>query len=196
MHLVGPPSPRERRTSDFPWAELDPCRATVLVSLGTANVDAGGRFLREAVTALDGLGGRVQGVVVDPGGTLADVPAGILVRAHVPQLELLARVDAVVSHAGHNTVCEALWHGVPLVLAPIRDDQPIIAGKVVDAGAGVRVRFGRVDADRLGAAIDTVLDPAAGHRAAAEAIGRSFRAAGGVSAAADHLDRIAVPAPR
>ncbi|MFE4829747.1 glycosyltransferase [Streptomyces sp. NPDC056672] len=194
-YLVGPAiAPRADR-SDFPWDELDPARATVLVSLGTANADAGGRFLAEAVTALDRLRDRVQGVVVDPGHTLTEVPPGVLVREHVPQLDLLARVDAVVCHGGHNTVCESLWHGLPLVLAPIRDDQPIVAGQVVDAGAGVRVRFGRVDAARLGAAIETVLDPESGHRAAAEAIGRSLRAAGGQSAAAGHLERIAASPP-
>ncbi|MGW2053068.1 nucleotide disphospho-sugar-binding domain-containing protein [Streptomyces sp. NPDC001840] len=196
-YLVGPAiAPRADR-SDFPWDELDPARSTVLVSLGTANADAGGRFLAEAVTALDRLRDRVQGVVVDPGRTLdsASVPDGVLVREHVPQLDLLARVDAVVCHAGHNTVCESLWHGLPLVLAPIRDDQPIVAGQVVDAGAGVRVRFGRVDAERLAAAVETVLDPTGGHRAAAETIGRSLRAAGGQSAAADHLERIAGEGP-
>ncbi|MFE1961643.1 glycosyltransferase [Streptomyces sp. NPDC059479] len=194
-YLVGPAiAPRADR-SDFPWDELDPARATVLVSLGTANADAGGRFLAEAVTALDRLRDRVQGVVVDPGHTLTEVPPGVLVREHVPQLDLLARVDAVVCHGGHNTVCESLWYGLPLVVAPIRDDQPIVAGQVVDAGAGVRVRFGRVDAARLGAAIETVLDPDGGHRAAAEAIGRSLRAAGGQSAAATHLERIAGQGP-
>ncbi|MDI5970859.1 glycosyltransferase [Streptomyces sp. SL13] len=193
-YLVGPAiAPRVDR-SDFPWSALDPDRKRVLVSLGTANLDAGARFLTEAVTALDGLGDRVQGIVVDPGGTLGEVPPGILVRPYVPQLELLTKVDAVVCHGGHNTVCESLWHGVPLVIAPIRDDQPIVAGQVVDAGAGVRVRFTRVDAARLGAAIETVLDPSGGHRAAAESIGRSFRAAGGVVTAADRLVDIAEPA--
>lgn len=191
VHLVGPAVAPRAGSSDFPWKLLDPARRLVLVSLGTANADAGGRFLTEAVTALDALGDRVQGVVVDPGRTLGAVPPGVIVRPHVPQLDLLARADAVVCHAGHNTVCETLWHGLPLVLAPIRDDQPIVAGQVVDAGAGVRVRFRRVDAGRLAAAIETVLDDAGGHRAAAEAVGRSLRAAGGRSAAADHLERIA-----
>ena len=31
----------------------------------------------------------------------------------VPQLALLARTAAVVTHGGHNTVCEALAHGLP-----------------------------------------------------------------------------------
>lgn len=198
VHLVGPAVAPRAGSSDFPWDRLDPARRLVLVSLGTANADAGGRFLTEAVSALDALGDRVQGIVVDPGRTLGAVPPGVIVRPHVPQLDLLARADAVVCHAGHNTVCETLWHGLPLVLAPIRDDQPIVARQVVDAGAGVRVRFRRVDAARLGAAIETVLDGAGGHRAVAESIGRSLRAAGGRSAAADHLERIAArfaPAP-
>lgn len=197
VQLVGPAiAPRATR-SDFPYGELDPDRRKVLVTLGTANVDAGARFLGEAVTALDALRETVQGIVVDPGGLLAElpggVPEGVIVREYVPQLDLLAHLDAVVCHGGHNTVCESLWNGVPLVLAPIRDDQPIVAGQVVDAGAGVRVRFNRVDAVRLGAAIESVLDASGGHRAAAEAIGRSFRAAGGVLAAADQLDRTAAP---
>lgn len=191
VHLVGPAVAPRGGGGDFPWERIDPDRRLVLVSLGTANADAGGRFLTEAVSALEMLADRVQGVVVDPGGTLGAVPPGVIVRAHVPQLDLLARADAVVCHAGHNTVCETLWHGLPLVLAPIRDDQPIVAGQVVDAGAGVRVRFRRVDAARLATAIGTVLDDSGGHRTAAEAVGRSLRAAGGRAAAADHLIRIA-----
>jgi UDP:flavonoid glycosyltransferase YjiC (YdhE family) len=91
-------------------------------------------------------------------------------------------------------VCEALWHGVPLVVAPIRDDQPVVAGQVVDAGAGIRVRFGRVTAPKLGAAIDAVLHEP-GYRAAAGRIRTAFRAAGGARAAATHLEELAVGAP-
>ncbi|MFE2580178.1 glycosyltransferase [Streptomyces sp. NPDC059378] len=199
VRWVGPSvTARAERLSAFPWEWLDPGRATVLVTLGTANTDAGGRFLAVCREALRERADRVQAVVVDPAGTLGAAAGGaghsrdkdLLVLPSVPQLALLERVDAVVCHAGHNTVCEALWHGVPLVVAPIRDDQPVVAGQVVDAGAGVRVRFGRVTAARLGAAIDAVLhDP--GHRAAAERIGTAFRAAGGAPAAADRLEQLA-----
>ncbi|KUM99210.1 glycosyl transferase [Streptomyces yokosukanensis] len=192
IHYVGPSLAGRPAGSGFPWERLDQGRAKVLVTLGTANADAGGRFLAECRTALGERADRVQAVIADPGGLLA-VPADdkdVLVVPSVPQLPLLERADAVVCHAGHNTVCEALWHGVPLVVAPIRDDQPVVAGQVVDAGAGVRVRFGRVRADRLGAALDTVLtDPV--HRAAAARIRTAFRAAGGAQAAAAHLERLA-----
>ncbi|MFI2436341.1 glycosyltransferase [Streptomyces sp. NPDC018693] len=193
VRWVGPSIDARPVTSGFPWEWLDPGRATVLVTLGTANADAGGRFLDVCRGVLRERADRVQGVIVDPGGAPAAGPDGkdVLVVGSVPQLALLERgVGAVVCHAGHNTVCEALWHRAPLVVAPIRDDQPVVAGQVVDAGAGVRVRFGRVGAPKLGAALDAVLHEP-GYRAAAERIGTAFRAAGGAPAAASHLELLA-----
>jgi len=96
----------------------------------------------------------------------------------------------VVSHGGHNTVCETLAHGLPLVLAPIRDDQPIVADQVVRAGAGRRVRFGRVRPDELLEAVRAVLlEPS--YRDAAGVIRQSFLDAGGAAAAADALEALA-----
>jgi UDP:flavonoid glycosyltransferase YjiC (YdhE family) len=61
-------------------------------------------------------------------------------------------------HGGHNTVGEALAHGLPLVVAPIRDDQPVIARQAADAGVGVR--FEHVQAAELRDAVRAVLgDP-------------------------------------
>ncbi|MFD3373135.1 MULTISPECIES: glycosyltransferase [unclassified Streptomyces] len=204
IRWVGPSMAPRPAAADFPWDWLDPARATVLVTLGTANTDVGARFLAECRDALRGRADRVQAVIVDPANVLgahADLDdigdeddKDVLIRSSVPQLPLLERVDAVVCHAGHNTVCEALWHGVPLVVAPIRDDQPVVAGQVVDAGAGIRVRFGRVTAPKLGAAIDAVLHEP-GYRAAAERIRTAFRAAGGARAAATHLEELAIGAP-
>jgi MGT family glycosyltransferase len=118
------------------------------------------------------------------------MPANVVVRGRVPQLALLRHMNAVVCHGGHNTVCEALAHDLPSVLAPIRDDQPVVAEQVVQAGAGVRVRFGRVTAGDLRKAVRDVLDEA-GYRRAAHDIRRSFDAAGGAPAAADRLESLA-----
>lgn len=172
--------------SDF----LDRHAANVLISLGT--VSAGGtgdRFLRAAV---DAAANQPYGAIVVGRRELfgGGLPDNVIVRESVPQLALLDRLDAVVSHGGHNTVSETLSHGLPLVVAPIRDDQPIIATQVVNAGAGVRVSFPRVSATELRAAIHDVLITRT-YRAAAARIADSFIAAGGEVAAAKQLEALA-----
>ncbi|CAL9340266.1 Demethyllactenocin mycarosyltransferase [Streptomyces sp. enrichment culture] len=191
---VGPSLAARPRPAAFPWERLDPGRALVLVTLGTANAGAGGRFLAEAAGAVRARAGAVQGVFADPDGVLGvrEGDPDVVALPFLPQLELLERAAAAVCHAGHNTVCEALWHGVPLVVAPIRDDQPVVAAQVAACGAGVRVRFGRAGAAAIGAALDTVLGERR-IRAAAAGVSAAFRAAGGAAAAADHLERLARP---
>ncbi|WP_232383627.1 glycosyltransferase [Actinomadura violacea] len=184
--FVGPALDRPAGAA-FPWEWLDG-RPAVLVSLGTLNGPAGERFYRVAADAVRDL--DVQAVFVAPPGIVDGTPPNVLVRPHVPQLRLLQKMSAVVCHGGHNTVCESLAQGLPLVVAPIRDDQPVIARQVEAAGAGVQVRFSRVRAAELRDALTTVLTGDA-HRAAAEAVRDSFAAAGGAAEAADRLEKLA-----
>ncbi len=195
--FVGPSIGSRRDDAPFDWDWLDgggdDDRPVVLVSLGTLNTHNGGPFFRKAAAALASLG--VRGIVVAPPDLLGDAPPGVLVTPRVPQLALMPRVAGVVCHGGHNTVCEALAHGVPLVVAPIRDDQPTIADQVVAAGAGLRVKFGRVTAEGLRDAIGTILtDPAI--RAGAARVRDSFATAGGAAAAATDLERLPVVSAR
>ncbi|MDT3442961.1 MULTISPECIES: glycosyltransferase [unclassified Pseudofrankia] len=174
----------------FPRSWLDPASSLVVISLGTVNGPVGGRFLLACADALRQLGGGVQAVIADPAGAIAGAPDNVLARPYLPIQELLPRAAAVVCHGGHNTVCEALAHDLPLVVAPIRDDQPAVAQQVADAGAGIRLHFGHATADLIAAAVSDVLDDPR-YRRAARQVGTSFRAAGGAVAAADHLVRLA-----
>lgn len=180
------------------WPVLDSHERSVLVSVGTVNGDIGLGFLRRMVEAV---AGEPYGVIIsapDPAALLgapATAPSNVMVRPSVPQLGLLPHLDAVVCHAGHNTVCESLAHGLPLVVAPIRDDQPVIADQVTRSGAGRRVSFARATPAELRSAVADVLDTSTYRRAAA-GIARSFRVAGGAVRAAEHLVALAErPAP-
>ncbi|MFD9370899.1 glycosyltransferase [Streptomyces sp. NPDC060020] len=186
---VGPAFGARPASPGFPWQRLDPARRRVLVSLGTLNQEAGARFYGAVLGAAERLAEDVQFVLAAPPALIGPVPGHVLLQESVPQLELLPHLDAVVCHAGHNTVCEALAHGLPLVVAPIRDDQPIVARQVVEAGAGIRVRFGRTRAEELRDALTAVLDDP-GPRRAARRIQASFAAAGGAAAAADRLEKL------
>lgn len=187
--FVGPALATRPDRGPFPWEWLDPGRRHVLVSLGTLNQAAGQRFFGTAVDALADLGGELQAIIVGPPEPRIRVPPHILFAGQVPQLALLPHLSAVVSHGGHNTVSEALAHGLPLVIAPIRDDQPLIAKQVADAGAAVVVRFEQVRAAELRDAVRAVLgDPR--YAAAARRVRDSFAAAGGAATAADRLEQV------
>lgn len=131
----------------------------------------------------------VQAVIVADPELVPDPPDNVLVRRRVPQLALLRHMQAVVSHAGHNTVCESLALGLPQVVLPIRDGQSVVADQVVRAGCGVRLSFERVNADELRSAIDRALCDLS-LRARADDIRRSFAAAAGPAGAALHLERL------
>lgn len=185
--FVGPSIHQRPEATPFPWEALAPGRR-VLVSLGTVNAEAGARFYPIAIEALS-FPGAPQVILAAPPHLVGAAPANVLVRPYVPQLALLPHVNAVVCHGGHNTVCEALAAGLPLVVLPIKHDQPVVAQQVEAAGCGIRLKFGRVRPAELREAVRRVLD----EPAFAEAAGRvrqSFSEAGGASRAAELLEEI------
>jgi MGT family glycosyltransferase len=190
--LLGPALAQRPQDPTFPWDWLDPRRRQVLVSVGTLSMDISDHFYRRIVDALRPLADRLQAIVVAHESTIADPPDHLLVLPRVPMLELMPKLSAVVSHGGLNTVCEALYHGVPLVVTPIKGDQAINASQVAEAGAGLRMSFDRASADELRSAVLKVLDDPA-LRKSAQQVGESFAAAGGATAAAVHLEQLSCP---
>lgn len=191
VRLVGPAIGQRADDPEFPWHWLDPARRHVLVTMGTLATELAQSFNARAIAAFAPMASEVQAIVLGEADTVAQHAENVLVLPRAPVLELLPRMDLVVSHGGLNTVCESLGHGVPLVVAPIRHDQPINARQVVEAGAGVRVRFARVSPAELRAAVRTVLDDAR-YREAASRVAASFVAAGGAAAAAQSLRQLAI----
>ncbi|MFF4241911.1 glycosyltransferase [Actinomadura geliboluensis] len=184
--FVGP-APGRSAPCAFPWEWLDG-RPAVLVSLGRIAGPSATGFLRAAAEAVRGM--DVQAVVEAPPGGVPEPPPNVLVRERVPRGKLLERLSAVVCHGGHATVCASLAHGHPLVVAPVRGDQPVIASRVEAAGTGVTVGFEDARPEELRAALAAVLADGGPHRAAAEAARETFAAAGGAAAAADRLEKL------
>ena len=114
------------------------------------------------------------------------IPANFTVRASVPQLAVLQQAAAFVTHGGMNSVQEALFWGVPLVVVPQAADQMFVAQQVPALGAGVRLLNKDVTAARLRHAVQTVVQ-APQYREASARVGASFRAAGGAKRAAEEI---------
>jgi MGT family glycosyltransferase len=187
--FVGPSIPPARDASvDFPFDWLD-SRPLVYVSLGTTfhNVPA---FYRACFEAL---GGGPWQVVLSTGGGAFDFvapPENFLVRQFVPQLALLNRAAAFVTHGGMNSANEALYFGVPLVVVPQRGDQHMVGARVAELGAGLAISPGDIDAARLQGAVKTVLSNPA-FRDRALALGTSLLASGGYRRAVDAIQAFA-----
>ncbi len=119
----------------------------------------------------------------------AALPGDPIVVGYAPQLELLARAQLTITHAGLNTVLDSLANGVPVVAIPITYEQPAIARRVEWTGSGRSLPFERLDAHKLREAAREVLRKAS-YRQAALQIAESIRIAGGVGKAADIVDAV------
>ncbi|MDG6105675.1 glycosyltransferase family 1 protein [Dactylosporangium aurantiacum] len=188
--VVGPSLAERAPDPDFPFDWLDPARRHVLVTMGTLNMDQAAHFYPRMLEAIAPLGEQLQAVVVAPQGTITGEPGHVLVRRPVPVLDLLPHLDAVVSHGGANTVNESLVHGVPLLVAPIKGDQALMASAVARAGAGLRVSIDHSRPAALRAALLDLLDDPR-YAEAARATGKRLLAGGGADAAATALIQLA-----
>ena len=178
---------RHEDASGFAFDALRP-GPLVYVSLGTL-FNARPEFFRAAVEAFADHAGPVVLSVGDAidGASLGPLPPNAIVRRFVPQLALLRRASLFITHGGMNSVNEALYFGVPLVVYPQVHDQLVVARRVAALGAG-RALHGRPDAADIRRAAAEVLDDAR-YRERANAIGATLRAAGGAARAADEIER-------
>jgi MGT family glycosyltransferase len=181
--FVGPSIPPARdKGVDFPFDWLDG-RPLVYVSLGTTFHDAPA-FYRACFEAL---GAGPWQVVLSTGGAELDLgpaPGNFLVRRFVPQLALLERTGVFITHGGMNSVNEALYFGVPLVVVPQRGDQHLVGARIAELAAGVAISPRDADPVRLRGAVEAGLFKPA-FRRGAQALGASLKASGGYSRAAD-----------
>jgi zeaxanthin glucosyltransferase len=188
--LIGAALGPRRTDPGFDWDWWDPGRRHVLVTAGTLSDHLVRDYLTRVLAALAPMGQEVQVVLNAAADAAADPPPHVLVAPRVPMLELMARVDAVMCQAGQSTVNEALAHGVPMVVAPIRLGELAVAEQVTRAQAGIAVSFADATVAQLTAALTAVLDEP-GYRSNAHRISAELAAAGGARGAAARLAALA-----
>jgi MGT family glycosyltransferase len=136
---------------------------------------------------------RVLLTLADAYDTVTLPPAGnVRVERFVPHGPVLEHAAAVVCHAGMGIVHKAVAAGVPIAAVPFGRDQPEVARRVVEAGAGVRLPARKLTPERLRAAVRQAMTM----RPAAQAAGARLRAAGGAQRFVDAVEELSEPALR
>ena len=112
------------------------------------------------------------------------LPENVSVYSHVDQIAVLEQADAFLTHCGMNSVSEALYFGVPLVMLPQTAEQGGVAERTAQLGAGIRL--GKPTAQAIGEAVDKVLTDSS-YRENAQVIAEGFRNCTGAVGAADKI---------
>jgi len=190
--FVGPCFDFRPQAPPFPFDRLDG-RPLVLVSLGTVYGNCP-QFVR---VCLEELADTEWQVVLSAGGNsriedLGPVPGNFIVRSFVPQIEILRRAAAFVTHGGMNSVQEALYHGVPMVAAPQAADQFWISARASELGAALVLAPARMEAGAVRGGVRRILSGSS-YAAAAARIGASLREAGGSGRATGEIESFIGP---
>ena len=134
VRYVNPDRPAEEPPAYLAEESEEPL---VLAALGTLHFGAPG-LLEAIIAGVGDLPARVV-VAIGPGqdlGRFGVVPRNVRLERYAPQIALLSRADAFVTHGGFNSAKEALSLGVPLVVTPIGADQFYTAERVEALGLG------------------------------------------------------------
>jgi MGT family glycosyltransferase len=168
------------------WLD-EPGDPWVLVTTST-EYQADEELARVAVEALRDEPVRLLLTLADAYDT-AELPpaANVRVERFVPHGPVLERAAAVVSHSGMGIVQKAIAAGVPIAAVPFGRDQPEVARRVVEAGAGVQLRIEDLGPERLRATVRAAL----GMRAEAQAASARMLASGGGARFADAVEELA-----
>jgi zeaxanthin glucosyltransferase len=192
-HLVGPSTPLTERGDevDFPWERLG-AKPVVYVSFGS-QISWQPELFRTIAEAAAPLGVTL----VLSAGELADtdfsrsLPGDVVAVPYVPQRQLLPRVSAFVSHGGANSVMEAMTAGVPLLLLPICNDQPIQTHFLTKSGAGLALEPRTLTVEACRAALRQLLEPGTPLRQKLAAISATYQARDGAKEAAERIAGLA-----
>lgn len=185
--FVGPSIADRKEESNIPYDELKDNKI-IYISLGTLR-NNNTEFYQKCFEAFKDSHLKVilsVGNKIDIN-TFENIPNNFIVRNYVSQLEVLKLADVFITHGGMNSANEGLYYNVPLIVIPMGGlDQPLVAKRVSDLGAGIYLQKENITSDLLReSALKIFSDD--NYSKNAKLIGDSFKSAGGFKQAADEI---------
>jgi len=194
VQLVGPSLPPAPRGDEpeFNWSRLDASRPLVYASFGSQIYHQPEVFAKIA-RATAGLG--VQ--VLLTAGELADtpwsrnLPAHVLAVRYAPQLAVLRRAAAFITHGGANSIMETIHAGVPFLQSPVCNDQFLQSEFVRASGVGVVLDLYAASESAVAESLSELMKEGSSQRQALGPITASYRANDGAKKAAELVASVA-----
>ncbi|HET8843738.1 MAG TPA: macrolide family glycosyltransferase [Ktedonobacteraceae bacterium] len=155
--FLNPPPPPSPQPSVDPSPE-----PSLYISLGTVNTNVPPFY----DLCLSAFGHQEQHVVISTGSQLdlslfGSIPDNISMSPRVPQTQVLQQASAFITHGGMNSIMEALYFAVPMVVVPLTLEQTLNARRVEELHLGRVVRDRELTAHKLRTAVTHVQnDPA------------------------------------
>lgn len=115
-----------------------------------------------------------------------DIPDNFIISNYLPQLEILKHVDLFITHGGMNSTNEGLYYSVPLIVVPHFFDQPVVAYRVAELGAGIVIEKDKVSPALLKDSVTKILSDRS-YKVNSEKIGKSLRESGGYKKGVDEI---------
>ncbi|HWO98930.1 MAG TPA: macrolide family glycosyltransferase [Bacillus sp. (in: firmicutes)] len=114
--------------------------------------------------------------------SLGNIPGNFTVKNSVDQISVLQTADVFITHCGMNSVNESLYFGVPMALFPQHSEQRIVADRVAELGAGLKLKGKKQK--HLTTAVAEVLENRI-YQEEAQKLSETFRNTGGAVEAAN-----------
>jgi zeaxanthin glucosyltransferase len=161
-HYVEASVDLERKEPEFPWESIGAQQRLIYCSLGSQSyLYANSTQVLQTLIAAVARRRDDWQMVLAVGSHLnpedfAPLPPNVIAVRSAPQLAMLKRAALMITHGGLNTIKECILLGVPMVVLPMKRDQPRNAARVAYHGIGVMGNMQFITVEQAGALVEQV----------------------------------------
>ena len=155
--FAGPSLDRLQSEDNIDFSAVE-SRTPIYISLGSLNTD----YLEFYKICIEAFRDTNYYVLMSIGNKcevsqLGEIPSNFHVKNFLPQLEILEHAKAFITHAGFNSVNEALFFGVPMLALPLVNDQHMVAKRITSMQLGISGSMKEITSNQLRDTLEILL---------------------------------------